>query len=70
MLAIEARTARPSRSSTARSIWGRSRPNFSSSVLILTRVSPDAVFQPPADGQPDEGPFAALGVLKKGRDGP
>jgi len=31
---------------------------------------PDAIFQPPADGQPDEGPFAALGVLKKGRDGP
>ena len=30
---------------------------------------PDAIFQPPADGQPDEGPFAALGVLKKGRDG-
>ena len=31
---------------------------------------PDAIFQPPADGKPDEGPFAALGVLKKGRDGP
>jgi hypothetical protein len=31
---------------------------------------PDAIFQPPADGKPDEGPFSALGVLKKGRDGP
>jgi hypothetical protein len=31
---------------------------------------PDAIFQPPADGKPDEGLFAALGVLKKGRDGP
>ena len=30
---------------------------------------PGAVFQPPADPHPDEGPFAALGVLKKGRDG-
>jgi Large ribosomal RNA subunit accumulation protein YceD len=30
---------------------------------------PGAVFQPPADAGPDEGPFAALGVLKKGRDG-
>jgi len=28
-----------------------------------------AVFQPPANPHPDEGPFAALGVLKKGRDG-
>jgi hypothetical protein len=42
-------------------------------LLILGRQShprkPDAIFRPPADGQPDEGPFAALGVLKKGRDG-
>ena len=30
---------------------------------------PGAVFQPPADPHPDEGPFAALGVLKKGHDG-
>jgi hypothetical protein len=30
---------------------------------------PGAIFQPPADARPDEGPFAALGVLKKGRDG-
>jgi len=30
---------------------------------------PGAIFQPPADAQPDEGPFAALGVLKKGHDG-
>jgi uncharacterized metal-binding protein YceD (DUF177 family) len=30
---------------------------------------PGAIFQPPADPHPDEGPFAALGVLKKGRDG-
>jgi hypothetical protein len=28
-----------------------------------------AIFQPPADADPDEGPFAALGALKKGRDG-
>ncbi len=31
---------------------------------------PGAIFQPPADNSGDEGPFAALGVLKKGRDGP
>jgi hypothetical protein len=31
---------------------------------------PDAISQPPADSKPDEGPFSALGVLKKGRDGP
>jgi hypothetical protein len=30
---------------------------------------PGAIFQPPADAGPDEGPFAALGTLKKGRDG-
>jgi hypothetical protein len=30
---------------------------------------PGAIFQPLADARPDEGPFAALGVLKKGRDG-
>ena len=30
---------------------------------------PGAIFQPPADARPDEGPFAALGALKKGRDG-
>lgn len=30
---------------------------------------PGAVFQPPADPRPDEGPFAALGALKKDRDG-
>jgi hypothetical protein len=30
---------------------------------------PGAIFQPPADASPDEGPFAALGALKKGRDG-
>jgi uncharacterized metal-binding protein YceD (DUF177 family) len=30
---------------------------------------PGAIFQPPAEARPDEGPFAALGVLKKGRDG-
>jgi uncharacterized metal-binding protein YceD (DUF177 family) len=30
---------------------------------------PGAIFQPPADAGPDQGPFAALGVLKKGRDG-
>ena len=30
---------------------------------------PGAIFQPPAEAHPDEGPFAALGVLKKGRDG-
>jgi hypothetical protein len=30
---------------------------------------PGAIFQPPADTGPDEGPFAALGALKKGRDG-
>ena len=28
-----------------------------------------AIFQPPADAGPGEGPFAALGALKKGRDG-
>lgn len=30
----------------------------------------DAEFQPPADPSADEGPFAALAALKKGRDGP
>lgn len=30
---------------------------------------PGAVFQPPADTGADEGPFAALGALKKGLDG-
>ena len=30
---------------------------------------PGAIFQPPVDAGGDEGPFAALGVLKKGRDG-
>jgi uncharacterized metal-binding protein YceD (DUF177 family) len=30
---------------------------------------PGAIFQPPADTRPDEGPFAALGALKKGGDG-
>ena len=30
---------------------------------------PGAIFQPPAEAGPDEGPFAALGALKKGRDG-
>jgi uncharacterized metal-binding protein YceD (DUF177 family) len=30
---------------------------------------PGAIFQPPVDSRPDEGPFAALGALKKGRDG-
>jgi Large ribosomal RNA subunit accumulation protein YceD len=30
---------------------------------------PGAIFQPPAAAGPDEGPFAALGALKKGRDG-
>jgi uncharacterized metal-binding protein YceD (DUF177 family) len=30
---------------------------------------PGAIFQPPADSKPDEGPFAALAALKKGRDG-
>jgi hypothetical protein len=30
---------------------------------------PGAVFQPPADTRPDDSPFAALGALKKGRDG-
>src|SRR6516165_9943727 len=30
---------------------------------------PGAIFQPPADTGPDEGPFAALEALKKGRDG-
>jgi hypothetical protein len=30
---------------------------------------PGAVFQPPADPGPEGGPFAALGALKKGRDG-
>jgi uncharacterized metal-binding protein YceD (DUF177 family) len=29
---------------------------------------PGAIFQPPADLKPDEGPFAALAALKKGRD--
>lgn len=29
---------------------------------------PGAVFQPPQDATPDEGPFAALGALKKARD--
>jgi hypothetical protein len=30
---------------------------------------PGAIFQPPAPAGTDEGPFAALGALKKGRDG-
>jgi hypothetical protein len=30
---------------------------------------PGAVFQPPVDPHPDDSPFAALGALKKGRDG-
>jgi uncharacterized metal-binding protein YceD (DUF177 family) len=30
---------------------------------------PGAIFQPPAEAHPDESPFAALGALKKGRDG-
>ncbi len=30
---------------------------------------PGATFQPPPDAKPDEGPFAALAALKKGRDG-
>ena len=30
---------------------------------------PGAVFAPPPDAKPDEGPFAALAALKKGRDG-
>jgi hypothetical protein len=30
---------------------------------------PGAVFQPPADAKPHDGPFAALGRLKKGQDG-
>jgi len=30
---------------------------------------PGAVFAPPPDALPDEGPFAALTALKKGRDG-
>ena len=30
---------------------------------------PGAVFQPPQDATPDEGPFAALGALRKDRDG-
>jgi uncharacterized metal-binding protein YceD (DUF177 family) len=30
---------------------------------------PGAVFQPPVDTSTDDGPFAALDVLKKGRDG-
>lgn len=29
---------------------------------------PGAVFQPPVDATPDEGPFAALGALKKDQD--
>jgi uncharacterized metal-binding protein YceD (DUF177 family) len=31
---------------------------------------PGAVFQPPPDAKPDDGPFAALAALKKERDGP
>jgi uncharacterized metal-binding protein YceD (DUF177 family) len=31
---------------------------------------PGAVFQPPPDAKPQEGPFAALAKLRKGRDGP
>jgi Large ribosomal RNA subunit accumulation protein YceD len=31
---------------------------------------PGAVFQPPPEATPDEGPFAALGALKKDQDGP
>jgi uncharacterized metal-binding protein YceD (DUF177 family) len=30
---------------------------------------PGAIFQPPQDAMPDEGPFAALDALKKDRDG-
>ncbi|MDR3420866.1 MAG: DUF177 domain-containing protein [Xanthobacteraceae bacterium] len=30
---------------------------------------PGAVFAPPPDARPNEGPFAALAALKKGRDG-
>jgi uncharacterized protein DUF177 involved in 23S rRNA accumulation len=30
---------------------------------------PGAIFKPPVEPHPDEGPFSALGVLKKGRDG-
>ena len=30
---------------------------------------PGAVFHPPMDTRPDDGPFAALGALKKSRDG-
>jgi uncharacterized metal-binding protein YceD (DUF177 family) len=30
---------------------------------------PGAVFQPPADAKPPDGPFAALATLKKGQDG-
>ena len=30
---------------------------------------PGAMFQPPQDAKPDEGPFAALAALKKDRDG-
>jgi hypothetical protein len=30
---------------------------------------PGAIFQPPMDLEPEEGPFAALAALKKGRDG-
>jgi hypothetical protein len=30
--------------------------------------TPGAVFQPPQDATPDEGPFAALGALKKDQD--
>lgn len=30
---------------------------------------PGAIFQPPAEAEPDEGPFAALAALKKGQSG-
>ena len=30
---------------------------------------PGALFQPPPDAKPDQGPFAALAALKKDRDG-
>ena len=30
---------------------------------------PGAIFQPPAEAEPDEGPFAALAALKKGGEG-
>jgi uncharacterized metal-binding protein YceD (DUF177 family) len=30
---------------------------------------PGAIFQPPADAEPDDGPFAGLAALRKGQDG-